>query len=205
MLGARLVVVAGLGLVGATGAACGSSPHSTTSGSSTGTATTGGSGSARPTGPSVVEIRRSSRVTVGGKVVAVPTERASHPISSTIDDGQQIIISATGFLPPRLFSKPGIAVTWTNLTDEPQQVIFDYLPVKSPLIPPGGDVLVDVGVLAVRRLQNRLGTARGRHRQPPFRLIGQTGFWASMRKRWAWATKGPSVSIRWWSSASWGR
>ena len=71
-------------------------------------------------------------------MVAVPTERASHPISSTIDDGQQIIISATGFLPPRLFSKPGIAVTWTNLTDEPQQVIFDYLPVKSPLIPPGG-------------------------------------------------------------------
>lgn len=70
--------------------------------------------------------------------MAVPTEVATHPISATIDDGQQIIIAASGFLPARLFSTPNEAVTWTNLTDEPQQVIFDYLPVKSPVIPPGG-------------------------------------------------------------------
>ncbi|HXQ60251.1 MAG TPA: hypothetical protein VN799_09125 [Acidimicrobiales bacterium] len=90
------------------------------------------------TGPSVAVIEQARQVTVGGKAVAVPTEIGTHPIAAAIDDGQQIIISAAGFLPHRLFSTPDEAVTWTNLTDEPQVVIFDYLPVRSPVIAPGG-------------------------------------------------------------------
>jgi hypothetical protein len=75
---------------------------------------------------------------VGGKTVAVPTESGTAPIAPQIDDGQQIIISAGGFLPARLLSDPKLPVTWTNLTDEPQRIIFEALPVRSPLIAPGG-------------------------------------------------------------------
>ncbi len=70
--------------------------------------------------------------------MAVPTEIGTTPIAPNIDDGQQIIISAGGLLPARLFSDPKIPVTWTNLTDQTEQVIFEYLPVTSPPIPPGG-------------------------------------------------------------------
>jgi len=133
-LAVRVAVVGTLGLCAVVSAACGTT-HSGATGSTT-TATTSATG--HRTGPSVAEIQRSSEVEVGGKQVPVPTEVAGHPISQTIDDGQQIIISAAGFLPARLFSTPDVAVTWTNLTDQPQQVIFDYLPVRSPVIAPGG-------------------------------------------------------------------
>lgn len=69
--------------------------------------------------------------------MTVPTDEGK-PISANIDDGQQIIISAQGFLPARLYSTNSEAIVWTNLTDQPQQVIFDYFSVKSPIIPPGG-------------------------------------------------------------------
>jgi hypothetical protein len=102
------------------------------------TSVTSASVTERPTGPSVSTIAHSTHVMVGGKVAAVPTEIGTTPIAPQIDDGQQIIISASGLLPARLFSNPKVPVTWTNLTNQPQQVIFDYLPVKSPVIAPGG-------------------------------------------------------------------
>jgi hypothetical protein len=118
--------------------ACGSSSDSGAKGSHPGSTTTTSGASRRLTGPSTATIAHSTQVVVGGKEVAVPTEIGTTPIAPQIDDGQQIIISAAGLLPARLFSNPKVPVTWTNLTDQPQQVIFDYLPVKSPVIAPGG-------------------------------------------------------------------
>jgi hypothetical protein len=90
------------------------------------------------TGPSLATIAASQTVTVGGKKVAVPTD-SGRPIPATgIGDGQQIIISVGGFLPPRLYASPSVPVVWTNLTDQPQQVVFDHLAVRSPVIAPGG-------------------------------------------------------------------
>jgi hypothetical protein len=129
-----------LAVTAVAGAACGSSAHPSgarSSGATSSAPVTRVTG-IRITGPSVAQIERARQVTVGGKTVAVPTEIGTHPISPAIDDGQQIIISAAGFLPRRLFSTPDEPVTWTNLTDEPQRVIFDYFPVRSPVIAPGG-------------------------------------------------------------------
>lgn len=130
---ALLQATAAVVLIAVLGAGCGSSaPAGARQSPSDSTASRG-----RPTGPSVAEIARSTHVVVRGKDVAVPTEIGTTPIAPDIDDGQQIIISAGGFLPARLFSTPKVPVTWTNLTDQTQQVIFDYLPVKSPPIAPG--------------------------------------------------------------------
>ena len=90
------------------------------------------------TGPSSATIRTSSTVIIQGSPVAVPTQYGGRPVSPLVDDGQQVIISATGFMPVRLFSAPGAAVTWTNLTNQSEQVMFDHLAVSSPVISPGG-------------------------------------------------------------------
>jgi plastocyanin len=75
-------------------------------------------------------------VVIGGKSVAVPTDQGK-AISQVIDEGQQIIISASGFLPAKLYASPSEAIVWTNLTNQPQQVVFDHFSVKSPVIAPG--------------------------------------------------------------------
>ncbi len=128
-------------------AACGStaksagSTSSTTSGSTTPTTTPSGSSTTTTdkvplTGPTVSQIDASKTVSVGGKSVTVPTD-GGKPINAQVDDGQQIVISATGFLPAKLYSNPGSAIVWTNLTNQPQQVIFNAFSVTSPEIPPG--------------------------------------------------------------------
>ncbi len=89
-------------------------------------------------GPTLQEIAGSSHVTINGRPVAVPTEHGGRPITPVVDDGQAVIISAKGFLPARLFSSPGVPVTWTNLTDQSQRLVFDHLRVTSTVIPPGG-------------------------------------------------------------------
>jgi hypothetical protein len=89
------------------------------------------------TGPTVSQIQGSKTVAVGGKTVTVPTD-GNKPVNPSVDDGQQIIISATGFLPAKLYSNPGSAIVWTNLTNQPQQVMFNAFAVTSPVIPPGG-------------------------------------------------------------------
>jgi len=89
------------------------------------------------TGPTVGEIQGSKTVTIGDKTVTVPTD-GGKPINASVDDGQQIVISASGFLPARLYSNPGKAIVWTNLTGQPQRISFDAFAVTSPLIVPGG-------------------------------------------------------------------
>jgi hypothetical protein len=92
---------------------------------------------AHVTGPSLATIDSSKTVTIGGRTVTVPTD-SGKPITLDDGDGQQIIISAAGFLPLKLYSTPSVPIVWTNLTDQDQKVAFDYFSVTSPVIPPGG-------------------------------------------------------------------
>lgn len=126
MSGRRRTGVVGSALVAVVvaGSACGGSP------------TSGGRAPLR--GPSAAQIARSTHVEVGGRQVAVPRERPGEAIAAAVDDGQQVVLSARGPLPARLYATPGEAVTWTNLTDEPQRVVFDHFALRSPSIPPGG-------------------------------------------------------------------
>ena len=146
----RLVLkVSGCLVVAVMLGACGSSPSgsgnpanksSTTSTTATTAQSTGPSTAtsfAHVTGPSVATIDSSKTVTVGGKRVKVPTD-SGKPINSVDGDGQQIVISAEGFLPLKLYSTPSVPIVWTNLTDQDQKVAFDYFSVTSPVIPPGG-------------------------------------------------------------------
>jgi hypothetical protein len=126
-----------LGACGSGQSASGTTRSTTSTFATGGTSTTSTTTKVRLTGPSLATIEGSKTVEVGGKVVVVPTDHGA-PIDPQIDDGQQIVISAGGFLPARLYSTPGMAIVWTNLTEQPQQITFDALAVTSPVIFPGG-------------------------------------------------------------------
>jgi hypothetical protein len=132
------VLLAACGSGSPKSASSSSSPSSSTTASSqasgTTTATTAVSGA---TGPSISTIDSAKSVTVGGKSVTVPIDDGK-PVLPGVDDGQQIVISAGGILPSKLYANPSQAIVWTNLTDQSQQVKFDYFSVTSPVIPPGG-------------------------------------------------------------------
>jgi hypothetical protein len=145
----RFAIVAVVLVAGFTLAACSSNKSGSpatdspaTTGVATTTPTTNSTTATTPvtfaaTGPSAATIAGSHAVTVGGKSVTVPTD-SGKPISVEVDDGQQILITVDGFLPKRLYSANSEDLVWTNLTNQPQRVIFDHFDVKSPLIPPGG-------------------------------------------------------------------
>lgn len=67
----------------------------------------------------------------------VPTERGTRPIDPIVDAGQQILITSHGLVPQHIFSLVTEKVTWTNLSGTVQNIVFDYVPVRSPAIPPG--------------------------------------------------------------------
>ena len=140
VLAPSLCLVALLGACSSNNAANGNTNRQSTTTSLSTTSTTAPTtttSSFPVTGPSVATIAASKTVTVGGKTVKVPTD-SDRPISSSVADGQEIIISVGGFLPKRLYSTPSDPIVWTNLTNQPEQVIFDHFPVTSPVIPPGG-------------------------------------------------------------------
>ena len=56
----------------------------------------------------------------------------------SFDFGQRVTITADGFRPLWLVSIIHQPVVWTNDTDTPQTIVFDHLPVRSGVIPPGG-------------------------------------------------------------------
>lgn len=117
--------------------ACGSGP-SGSSGSTSTTSTSPATAAVHVTGPSVQQILHSTQVVVDGKSVAVPYQIGTRPVSPIYDTGQHVLITVGGLLPKELFSARTYPVVWTNLTDQPQQVVFEHLPVTSPVIPPGG-------------------------------------------------------------------
>ena len=121
-------LTAALAVVALICVACGSGPNSTSEPSS--------SSSSQP--------RATVATTDPGRVVGapstpttVPHERGTRPISPVVDNGQQVIITATGIVPHQLFADEADPVTWTNLSGTTQQLIFTVIPVKSPPIPAG--------------------------------------------------------------------
>jgi hypothetical protein len=142
VLGTCLSLVAVLGACGTSKAANGdgnkqSTTTTTTTQTTQSTAPSTTTSSIPVTGPSLATIAASKTVKVDGKTVKVPTD-SGVSINNDVADGQEVIISVGGFLPLRLYSTPSESIVWTNLTDQPQQVIFDHFPVTSPVIPPGG-------------------------------------------------------------------
>jgi hypothetical protein len=78
----------------------------------------------------------------GASAPAPATPAASSKPAKTADTnfdfGQQVTITADGFRPLWLVSIIHQPVVWTNDTDTPQSIVFDHLPVRSGVIPPGG-------------------------------------------------------------------
>jgi len=67
----------------------------------------------------------------------VPKEGPGQKVTQDIGAGQQIIIMPNGFWPKTLYANYQVAITWTNLSGEPQKVSFDHIPVASGIIPAG--------------------------------------------------------------------
>jgi hypothetical protein len=137
LAGVVLALVAVLGGCGSSGKAGDSATTSITTTTPSTSAPSTTTSSIPVTGPSLATIAGSRTVTVGGKKVAVPTD-SGRSIPNEVGDGQQIIITVGGFLPKRLYATPSDLVVWTNLTEQPQQVVFDHFAVRSQVIPPGG-------------------------------------------------------------------
>ncbi len=92
-----------------------------------------------PTLPGTVELADGHQyLVVGGKRVLLPTEKGNRPIDPSVDAGQNIMITPKGFWPLQLLATPGLAITFTNVTDVPQTVTFEYSTIHSPVIPPAG-------------------------------------------------------------------
>ena len=89
-------------------------PTTATTAQSTGPSTA--TSFAHVTGPSLATIDSSKTVTVGGRTVKVLTD-SGKPITTEDGDGQQIIISAAGFLPLKLYSTPSVPV----VSDQPDR------------------------------------------------------------------------------------
>lgn len=79
--------------------------------------------------------------TVGDMRVRVPTEiHGQLPSRSpnAAQAGQEILITPGGIRPSLLLATQGLRVVWTNLTDQPQQIIFTNASGGSGPIRPGG-------------------------------------------------------------------
>jgi hypothetical protein len=75
---------------------------------------------------------------VAGTSTTVPREVPGRPIDPVVDAGQQIVITAQGFEPARLYANDSVSVVWTNLSGTPQTVSFVAFPIHSAVIPVGG-------------------------------------------------------------------
>jgi hypothetical protein len=140
---ARRVVGGGAGLVAlaCTLAACspGGKAVGTSSPGSTATTTTTLLTVPLPTLPGTGTLADGQQyLVVGGKRVLLPTEKGNRPIDPTVDAGQNIMITPEGFWPAQLLATPGLPITFTNVTDVPQTITFEYSTIRSPVIQPAG-------------------------------------------------------------------
>jgi hypothetical protein len=100
-----------------------------------GAAACGGSSSASST--TTTEKVPVVYVKVDGHKVRVPVEPdGSLPIAGP-GTGDQVVITSGGFAPNHLFARVKVPITFTNLTDQPQQITFEHFSVQSPKIAPG--------------------------------------------------------------------
>jgi hypothetical protein len=102
-------------------------------------------------------------VTVGHRRVLLPVEAHNEPISPYSSQGQNIIITRTGFEPQRLYAVHNYPIDFTNLTDQEQVVkIYNFPSVpKAEPIPPGGTFSFRYGAQIALLYGNASGTWRG--------------------------------------------
>lgn len=62
----------------------------------------------------------------------------NRPIPTIFGAGQNVIISKQGCVPQTIEASVTAPVVWTNLSGEPQRIIFEHFPVDSGTIPVGG-------------------------------------------------------------------
>lgn len=98
-------------------------------------------------------------VSVGGHRVLLPTEKDHEPISAYSAFGQNVIITATGFEPSKLYAADTAATVFTNLTDTTQEVVFYHFPnvANSGPIPPGGSYSLHYSAAIALVYGNRSG------------------------------------------------
>ena len=114
-------------------AACGGSAGST----SQSTTTTSGV-------PPKSALHASPRIEYGSGSVGPqnPTttvpQNGNRPIPPIFGAGQNVIISKQGCYPQTIEASVTAPVVWTNLSGQPQRIIFDHYPVDSGTIPVGG-------------------------------------------------------------------
>jgi hypothetical protein len=80
---------------------------------------------------------------VVGSSTTVPREVPARPINPVVDAGQEIVITPHGFEPAQLYATDTEPVVWTNLSGAPQKITFLALPVRSGVIPVGGQFVWD--------------------------------------------------------------
>ncbi|MGO8876520.1 MAG: hypothetical protein ACLQNG_12255 [Acidimicrobiales bacterium] len=102
-------------------------------------------------------------VSVGGHQVLVPTENDHVPISSATGIGQNVIITASGFEPAKLYAASGVPIVFTNLTDVTQVVHFHDFPTidNSKPISPGGSWSFHYGAVVNVVYGSRAGSSLG--------------------------------------------
>jgi hypothetical protein len=98
-------------------------------------------------------------VSVGGHKVLMPTEKDHEPINAYSAFGQNVIITAKGFEPSKLYAADTAATVFTNLTDTTQEVVFYHFPnaANSGPIPPGGSYSLHYGGAIALVYGNRSG------------------------------------------------
>jgi hypothetical protein len=144
-----------LGVIAVSLAACSSTPHkaagdgatstssrsATSSTSSTDDSTGGGTPtttatSSGPTTPTTNPYGQGHVVPASPTPTTTPREHPTVPVPPAVGDGEQILIEPNGFWPETMYADLDLPLTWTNETGHPQRVIFDHIPVTSPVIPP---------------------------------------------------------------------
>jgi hypothetical protein len=102
-------------------------------------------------------------VSVGGHRVLLPTEEHHEPITAYSGFGQNVVITAKGFEPSKLYASSKAPVVFTNLTDLTQEVVFYHFPTvaNSGPIPPGESYSLRYAAAIALVYGNRTGIDHG--------------------------------------------
>lgn len=102
-------------------------------------------------------------VSVGGRIVLMPTEDHHEPIQAYSNFGQNVIITSQGFEPSKLYAVRTSPVVFTNLTDQTQEVVFYHVPgtPNSGPIAPGGHYTFNYRFALALVYGNKSGSEHG--------------------------------------------
>jgi hypothetical protein len=102
-------------------------------------------------------------VTVGGRKLVIPTENGHEPINSYSSFGQNVVITAKGFEPYKLYAASSTSIVFTNLTSTIQEVKFSHFPnvkTSGPILP-GRSFSMKYDAAIALVYSNRTGSSLG--------------------------------------------